>query len=393
MAATIYYYYVSDTTNIAAKVSQLNSQILADPELSSLGTYTSTVFNSTTNEVEISFTTALSSSNSNILDNLVDINIFNAITGYDVYVPLIDSSVRNSYNVSITPSTQNDSNSGYTTGSIFTTSTEAYLCLDNTTGAANWAKLYPQVVGPGPQGNQGSIGLQGNQGSIGVQGNQGLIGVQGNQGLIGLQGNQGSRGNQGSIGLQGNQGSIGAQGNQGSIGTQGNQGSSGPPLPNGTFYSPVITTTSGLITNITAGKPVCSATITTAFTLGANAFTTIPLNATTVDNFSAFNTTTHSYVAPVTGYYWVATKLRPADNIGAGISYGLGANTNNNVDDYWFLWTQTNNTRNGSINYRLIYLTTGQPINMYAYTSTPFSIMTNGTVPVGTEMDIFLVSQ
>jgi len=84
---------------------------------------------------------------------------------------------------------------------------------------------------PGPQGEQGPIGLTGPEGPQGEQGPIGLTGPegpQGEQGPIGLTGPEGPQGEQGPIGLTGPEGPQGEQGPIGLTGPEGPQGEQGP---------------------------------------------------------------------------------------------------------------------------------------------------------------------
>jgi uncharacterized protein (TIGR02145 family) len=80
---------------------------------------------------------------------------------------------------------------------------------------------------PGPQGEQGPIGL------TGPAGPQGLTGAQGSQGPIGLTGATGPQGLTGAIGPQGEQGPIGLTGATGPQGAQGLTGLTGATGPQG----------------------------------------------------------------------------------------------------------------------------------------------------------------
>ena len=190
----------------------------------------------------------------------------------------------------------------------------------------------------------------------------------------------------------------------------------------GSYYLPTITVGSNnTITTISGlsgvGAPVFSAALSSQFTFKINTFQTIPFNVINVDTYNGFSGTgttyPHSYIIPVSGTYFIATKLRIQDNSTTGVSYGQGANsysppsttpTNTNVDGYWFNWFVTNYapainsslSRNGSINYRIMQLTAGQYINMYAYCDeTVLSTQAPTGTPAlswGTEMDIYFIS-
>jgi hypothetical protein len=186
----------------------------------------------------------------------------------------------------------------------------------------------------------------------------------------------------------------------------------------GSYYLPTITVGSNnTITTISGlsgvGAPVFSAALSSQFTFKINTFQTIPFNVINVDTYNGFSGTTttypYSYIIPVSGTYFIASKLRIQDNSTKGVSYGQGANsysppsttpTNTNVDGYWFNWFVTNyaghsnSSRNSSINYRIMKLTAGQYINVYAYCDN-VSLSTqapNNNVSWGTELDIYFIS-
>ena len=100
-------------------------------------------------------------------------------------------------------------------------------------------------------------------------------------------------------------------------------------------------------------------------TVGAS-FTTLALANVIADTANGWNASTNTYTVPNTGTYLIVSRVRLADGATAGMSYGQGVNTTN-VDGTFFLWSTTVGVRNGSINTRLVKLTAGQTVNLYAY--------------------------
>lgn len=103
------------------------------------------------------------------------------------------------------------------------------------------------------------------------------------------------------------------------------------------------------------------------------AFTAIQLNTVNTDNYSGWDNVNFAYTIPVNGTYLITTKMRPGDGVAANNSYGQGAN-GTLADGPWFQWFvtvvsngQTYGGRNGSLNARVVYLTAGSKIYMYAY--------------------------
>jgi len=138
--------------------------------------------------------------------------------------------------------------------------------------------------------------------------------------------------------------------------------------------------------------------LSTPLTLVANTYTTVPMTVVNIDNYSGYNTSTYKYTIPMTGYYSVTTRFRPADNT-ASANFSHGGSTGSNVDGTWMLWYITNsayvtglpaaNTKNGTLNNRVSLFTVGQQINMYAISS---RALTTHASNFGTSMTINLVS-
>ncbi|UPL50534.1 hypothetical protein [Hymenobacter sublimis] len=112
------------------------------------------------------------------------------------------------------------------------------------------------------------------------------------------------------------------------------------------------------------------ATVTNSGLLGGG-FATVPLSTVVTDirptgTTGGWDTATYEYVAPVAGTYFITTKMRTNDgNAPAGRSYGQGAGTTNS-DGPWFQWFYSNGVREGSLNTRVMELTAGQRVRMYA---------------------------
>lgn len=144
--STVYRYYISDPTGISTKVSTLNSKILIDLDLPTTN-YVSTVYNSTTQNVEVTFSIPLTPFQYEVLFNISNIVLFNGSVQNTVYVVPYNSFNRRSFNVNGIPNNNMDSVSGYSSGSMVTTnSNDIYVCTNNTQSNAVWQKIYPVNV-------------------------------------------------------------------------------------------------------------------------------------------------------------------------------------------------------------------------------------------------------
>jgi hypothetical protein len=158
--STTYEFYVGTPVDIASRVSQLDSRLSIDLEISA--TYTSTVYNGITENVEITFSAALSDFQICILNNLAGISLYDKVTGINMYNVNANDFNRRSFSVSGNPGVNHDELSGYTIGStISNTLNEIYICSDNSTSAAVWGKVYPQLGATGPTGPEGAQGETG----------------------------------------------------------------------------------------------------------------------------------------------------------------------------------------------------------------------------------------
>ena len=108
----------------------------------------------------------------------------------------------------------------------------------------------------------------------------------------------------------------------------------------------------------------------------SDAFKTIALSRVLVDTASGWNASTNSYTVPATGTYLIISNIRLTDFAPQGISYGQGVDTSN-MDSYSFLWVSTGaGPRNGFLNSRIMQLTAGQKLSLFAYveSKTPINL-------------------
>lgn len=138
---TVYYYPITDATNIATKVSLLDSKLLVDMEIP-VANYTSSVYNSGTQYVEVTYSAPLDYLPVNTLNNLVTMIIYDGVLGNDIYYNDFNTGVRRTYNVSAAPTIYNDGADGYDIGSmVITTSNVIYMCTNNTLNNAVWVQI------------------------------------------------------------------------------------------------------------------------------------------------------------------------------------------------------------------------------------------------------------
>lgn len=105
-------------------------------------------------------------------------------------------------------------------------------------------------------------------------------------------------------------------------------------------------------------------------TLVQDAFTKVVFNTVNVDQASAWDSTNNEYVVPEDGLYFISTKLRPQDNAGEGRSYGQGSGTTvgDSASFSWFVGANAeSNSRNGSLNIRVMDLDLGDRVKMFYY--------------------------
>ncbi len=100
-------------------------------------------------------------------------------------------------------------------------------------------------------------------------------------------------------------------------------------------------------------------------TIGGS-FKTIALSSVVTDTASGWNATANTYTVPVTGTYLIISSVRLTDSLPTGTSYGQGVNTSN-TDNPSFLWATTLGLRNGTTNMRVMQLSAGQTVDLFAY--------------------------
>ncbi len=126
----------------------------------------------------------------------------------------------------------------------------------------------------------------------------------------------------------------------------------------------------------TSGSPMASLRVEAGASLGAaisetfskaDTFKTVALSHVVTDTASGWNSTTNSYTIPVSGTYLIISNIRLADFAPPGVSYGQGVDTTN-VDTFSFLWSTTGTApRNGFVNSRVMQLSAGQTVSLFAY--------------------------
>jgi hypothetical protein len=137
--ASVYYYYVGAPVDITARVTELDYKISIDLEIDD---YISTVYNTSTQYVEVSFSSALGYLETNTLNNLVTLILYDGVLGSDPYPDDFNGGTRRSFKVTNAPGANHDYFSGYSIGSIvITTADDIYICTDNTFTAAVWRQL------------------------------------------------------------------------------------------------------------------------------------------------------------------------------------------------------------------------------------------------------------
>ncbi len=104
---------------------------------------------------------------------------------------------------------------------------------------------------------------------------------------------------------------------------------------------------------------------TTGQTVGAS-FKTIKLPNVVTDSANGWNPTSSTYAAPTTGTYLIISSVRLNDSVAANISWGQGVNTSN-TDSQTFVWATTAGLRNGFTNMRIMQLSAGQSVDLFAY--------------------------
>lgn len=114
----------------------------------------------------------------------------------------------------------------------------------------------------------------------------------------------------------------------------------------------------------------------TSFQTLPQTFTTVQFNTVSVDNKNAWNAANNTWTVPETGTYEVNGKLRLVDGNLSGLSYGLGIDVVNE-DNAGFFWGVGAPNRQGLFNSRIIMLTAGQALRLYAYVDNPSGVGVN----------------
>lgn len=148
-------------------------------------------------------------------------------------------------------------------------------------------------------------------------------------------------------------------------------------------------------TGRTTAMPILSVSRNTGnsstFVTVANSFTTIVLTAVSIDSASAYSTSSGIYTLPETGVYLITSKVRLADNVTAGVSYGLGVDTANQDGAEFGWWTTTaaansSAARQGAVNFRVYSGTAGDQLRLFAYVDS-----SNGLGVNSAEMNIYRI--
>jgi hypothetical protein len=142
-----YYFYVGSPSGVGYAAT-LNTKLTNDLDLG--GIFTSSIYNNISGDIEISFTSLLNDFQINLLNNLVNLVVYGATVGVDVYILDKNTTNRTSYEVLNPPTVNHDSTVGYDLGSmVVTQNDDCYICTTSTPGAANWNKLpltYPYAT-------------------------------------------------------------------------------------------------------------------------------------------------------------------------------------------------------------------------------------------------------
>lgn len=136
---SVYSYYVGAPPTIATQVALMDSKLSIDLEIPN---YVSTVYNSGTQLVEVTFSAPLGYIPVNTLNNLATLIFFGGILGDTVYTNDFNTGNRRSFGVASGPTVDHDAKDCYAIGSmVITTGNVIYICSDNTPGAAVWVQV------------------------------------------------------------------------------------------------------------------------------------------------------------------------------------------------------------------------------------------------------------
>lgn len=140
---TDYNFFVSNPTDVATKITTITARINNDVEIDQSNLpVNSVVYNNT--DLVITFTGPLSEYDLQLVSGFFDI-IFNGETSY--HFSNKSGAGRMVEDTTIIPTSIDDSNSGYKTGSTIYNPTDKnmYICIDPTENAADWLKLTPTI--------------------------------------------------------------------------------------------------------------------------------------------------------------------------------------------------------------------------------------------------------
>lgn len=129
--------------------------------------------------------------------------------------------------------------------------------------------------------------------------------------------------------------------------------------------------------------PICRAFYTsTGSTLASGTFpagVSAPLNTVTVDNYSAFNTTSHTWTCPVSGRYIVAGQMNLNSSTGT-TGYSCGVSVNGGTVQWGDSVNKVSDTSGGGAGfYRRMRFTAGDTVQLMACQGSGSSIAWNGS--------------
>jgi len=152
-----YTFYVEDDTGIASKLTQLETRISIDLDITKTLSSPGVDYDNGTKILTISFDTSLTENERLILSRLVDVSILDKTPGIDVQSLLYNQITRDSLASDTTPGSQHDIASYYFVGSrvINPTTNDIWVCTDNTLNNAVWQKTISNLALEGATGATG----------------------------------------------------------------------------------------------------------------------------------------------------------------------------------------------------------------------------------------------
>lgn len=144
------YYYDLTYLNVvlrAPRALDLDAKLSTDFDIGIAQGYVSTTVVGTM--LEVVYSAPLNSDQTNLLNNLVNIIIWDYVVGQMVFIEDPNTNNRRSIAVPSVPTVNQDQKSGYNIGStIITTWGDIYTCVDNTLGAAVWRQTFhtPAII-------------------------------------------------------------------------------------------------------------------------------------------------------------------------------------------------------------------------------------------------------